>query len=191
MEATLDWISGISWMLVYVIAIYLGIQRKTYCIPGICICLNFSWEMLAVLVRVIQHSPLNSGFVSQLLWLIWDVGVLYTWIRFSDRYTWRKMILFSGMAIIMVLTTLGLSLWEVTAFTINLIMSVTFLFQLDKQVYPSVLIALLKCVGTLAATVLNGVVYRNYLILAIGGLCLFADLCYLYEIWKCKATANE
>lgn len=79
MEVILDWISGISWTLVYALAIYHGIKEARYCIPAVCICLNFSWELLAVMARAFTHSPLDSGFISQILWLVLDVGVLFTW----------------------------------------------------------------------------------------------------------------
>lgn len=191
MEAALDWTSGIAWTLVYIVAIYIGISKKTYCIPAACICLNFNWEALVVLVRVIQRSPLNSGFISQILWLVLDIGVLFTWILHNGSRTWKKTVLFIGSAILMAISTLVFGLWAEAAFTINLIMSMAFLFRLDKQMYSSMLIAILKCIGTLPATILNGLLYDNTLILAIGGLCLIADVYYLFELLQRKTTLKE
>ena len=82
----------------------------------------------------------------------------------------------------MAAAVLGLGRWEETAFIINLIMSVLFLFPGSRQVYPSLPIAILKCLGTLSATFLHGIVQDDFLILTIGGLCLIADICYIYEV---------
>ena len=187
MEVILDWISGISWTLVYALAIYHGIRKKTYCIPAVCICLNFSWELLVVAVRVLTRSPMDSGFISQLLWLALDVGVLYTWLRYASEPPWKKkIVLFLTAAAVMATATLYAGFWEESAFIINFIMSVAFLFRMDKGIFCSLLIAILKCVGTLPATILNGMLNRNLLILTIGGLCLLADLLYIHDIMRTK-----
>lgn len=193
MHVILDWISGMSWTLVYALAMYHGIRKETYCIPAVCICFNFSWEMWTVLVRVCNRSALDSGFISQLLWLVLDVGVLYTWFRYASGISWKKkMTLLLGAAVIMAGATLCAGFWEESAFVINLIMSVAFLFRVDRQIFRSLPIALLKCLGTLPAAILNGILYRNFFVLAIGGLCLFADLLYIYEILKDhKTEINE
>lgn len=191
MEVVLDWISGISWTLVYITAICIGINKKTYCVPGISICLNISWELWVVLIRVKQRSSLDSGFVSQLLWLILDFGVLYTWIRYAKESDWKKVLLLFGAAVAMAVIELGVGLWAEAAFAINLIMSVTFLFRLDKKTFVSLPIAVLKCLGTLPATILNGVLYKDGFVLAIGGLCLIADVYYIYDIWKQKTAIKK
>lgn len=183
MLTILDWFSGICWALVYILAICLGIRKKTYYIPAVCICLNISWEILVVLARVYQASPLDSGFVSQILWLLLDIGVLATWLRYATNRSFiRKCMMFCGTIIIMMIFTLGLGLWKETAFLINLIMSVSYLFRIDKQIQLSLPIAILKCVGTLAATILNGVLLNDWFILLIGGLCFIADVYFIYEI---------
>ena len=182
MAAALDWTSGISWTLVYAIAVYIGLRKKTYCIPGVCICLNFTWELFVVLARIQEHSPLNSGFVSQLLWLVLDVGVLYTWLRYGNGTKKKKLAMLFLCALVMAAVTLGANLWAYAAFVINLIMSVIFLFSLDKSMCPCLSIALLKCLGTSPATVLNGLIQRDLFILCVGGLCMIADLYYIFDL---------
>ena len=187
MSTALDWINGICWSIVYLIAIVAGIRKKTYCIPAVCICLNFSWEFWVVLVRIMEQSPLSSGFVSQLLWLILDVGVLWTWMRDGQGVSIKKKwMLLIGAAALMAAVTVGAGRWLEAAFSINLIMSVAFLYQTDQQVYRSAPIAFLKCIGTFAATILNGMIDRNLFALAIGGMCLIADVCYINDLWKNK-----
>lgn len=190
MAEALDWISGIAWTIVYAVAVYIGIQKKTYCIPSICICLNFNWELFAVLVRIWQHSSLNSGFISQLLWLVLDAGVLYTWICYGADAIQRKFSVLFLSAFCMAAITVGANLWAHAAFSINLIMSVAFLFGMDKRMYPSLFVALAKCVGTFSATILNGVLNRDYFILSIGGLCMIADLWYIFD-WLACSKSNK
>ena len=183
METALDWVSGIAWSAAYILAILFGCRKKTYAIPALCICLNFSWELWVVMARMMQHSPFNSGFVSQLLWLVLDIGVLLTWLCFGSQPIWKKLLLFLFAAAGMALFTFVADLWAETAFVINAIMSVVFLFRLDRQIHTSLSIAVLKCIGTFPATILNGILHKHLLILTIGGLCLLADLLYIYELW--------
>ncbi len=183
-EEILDWSSGIAWTLTYLIAVYVGFRKKAYCIPAICICLNFSWELFVVSMRIVEKSSFNSGFVSQLLWLILDIGVLCTWLRYGIKVAFKKKLFMLCSSILaMAVATVGLGLWDVAAFAINLIMSVSFLFRLDKRVPILLSVAILKCLGTLPATILSGVLHTNILIITVGGLCLIADLWYIYEIW--------
>ena len=182
MSEVLDWISGISWSCVYAVAFCFGIRKECYCIPAICVCLNFSWEACVVLQRILYNSPLDSGFIIQLLWFVLDIGVMYTWFKYSPMKASFKLLLFAGAAVAMVMVTLVIGLWEYVAFAINLLMSVVFLFHLDRHIYPLQSIAVFKCIGTLAATFLNGILLRDLVIFAIGGSCFLADILYIIEL---------
>lgn len=182
MIAVLDWTSGFCWSLVYLIATFIGIRQRTYCIPSICICLNFSWEIWIVLVRIFSFLPMDIGFIIQILWAVLDIGVVYTWFRFSTMVLRKKVHMFVAVVLIMAIVTVFARLWSIVAFGINLFMSIAFVVQLDKQVHPSFVIALLKCIGTLAATVLNGIIMRDYVILLLGMLSLIMDLYYIIDL---------
>ena len=186
MNAALDWISGISWSLVYVIAIIIGIRKKALGIPAVNICLNICWESCVVIARVIGRSEFDSGFISQLLWLGLDIGLLCVFFKHANWLpVLKKLVYLGGAAISMVLCTWMLGLWAETAFAINLIMSIFFLWSNHKRVFSSLTIAVLKFVGTLSATILNGIIHQDYIIVALGGLCFIADICYIIETVKC------
>lgn len=187
MIIVLDWISGICWSLVYLIATFKGVHQKAYFIPALCICLNYSWEMWIILVRSFLHFPIDMGFIIQIIWAILDIGVVYTWIRYNKNTLCKKLCWFIVVMLVMSVFTMITGLWNLVAFGINLIMSITFVLRLDKQVHLSYIIAVLKCIGTLAATVLNGILIRNYGILLLGMLCLLADIYYIIDLkltWK-------
>lgn len=189
MNAALDWISGIAWSLVYLLSIGLGVRKKTYCIPAVCICLNFSWEIWVVLIRVLGDFSIFSGSISQLLWLVLDIGVLFTWFKYEKKMTTREKYQLLFLSVIaMAVACLGLGKWSESAFVINLVMSIAFLFQWDKNVYPSIGIAILKCLGTAPATVLNGISRKDFLITLIGGLCLIADIFYIFEVMRSRKS---
>ena len=139
-----------------------------------------------VFARSVQGAPISSGFISQILWLLCDVGVLVTWFLFATNLSvFSKCVLFGGSVIIIAVPTLALNFWAETAFIMNFIMSVSFLFRIDKQMKQSLPIAILKCIGTLSATILNGVIYHDGFILLVGGLCLIADVLFIYVV-ACK-----
>ena len=70
--------------------------------------------------------------------------------------------------------------WLFSVFLINLIMSTEFIVRQhrDHTNWASLWIAVCKLAGTLSASILNGAMYRNALVLWLGGLCLLADIYY-------------
>lgn len=190
MTILLDATTGLCWAAVYIIAIIIGIRSKTYCIPWLAICCNLSWEISVVLDRCMNHSPLDSSFIYQILWLILDVGVLVTWlIRKNKNIGVQIAVLFVILAITLFSNLIG-GFWKESVFLINLLMSALFLFKADTKVIDSISIAILKCVGTLAATILNGFIYANLIVVALGGFCFIADLCYICDVFAQRRSAS-
>lgn len=184
MTAVLDLISGVCWSVTYVAAVVLGVRKKIWYIPKLAICQNFAWEFWVVMERILTGSPLSTAFVIQIAWLALDVGVLFTWVHY-DRGDPRNKLgnatLFLGVFALMYLLAFRLGAWEFTAFAINAIMSAAFLLRENREedAPKSCLIAVTKLVGTLAATILNGIIWRNMLLLWLGGICLLFDGRYL------------
>lgn len=195
MTTTLDWFCGISWSLAYVVAVFQGFKRKTYCIPRFAVCMNFSWEFWVVISRIQTDSPLNSGFISQLLWLSLDVGVLISWLMYDKGLRRKtKLGIFVVVFGVVCLWAFIFEGWRSSVFIINLLMSIEFLGDYFRQgkCASSLLIALFKLVGTLAATVLNGLVYYTPVTLWIGGCCFILDMYYLFcLITKRKEVFDE
>lgn len=195
MNTALDISSGICWSIVYIMAIVLGFQRKAWYIPKLAICQNFAWELLVVINRL-QSGSYGIAFAIQLLWLLLDIGVLITWLIYdrTGKYIWLKNTgLLLGVSVAMYILAYRAGKWEFAAFLINAIMSAGFVLRLYRNdTFPeSVIIAGAKLVGTLAATILNGLIWWNPVLLWLGGLCLLLDGYYLISILNNKMAGEK
>ena len=176
----LDACMGICWSLVYILAIALGIQQKTWCIPAVSICLNFSWEFWVVTFRLIHGGASGLAFYTQLGWLILDIGVLLTLICYFPK----KHFVFVGLVVSLMIGWVLLFRLEwflEFAFLDNALMSLLFIRRKlrDGTKGDSRLIGEAKLLGTLSSTVLEGVLRRNFFALYVGGICLILDAYYL------------
>ena len=192
--------SGACWTVVYVAGIRLGLRDRTYAIPFWALALNFAWEVLNTLLGYRQ-----SGLVLQVginaIWTFFDVGILYTYFRYGRKSFPRHLpprwfLIWSLLGLLTAFVLQGAFLQEFglmvgrayAAFLQNLLMSVLFigmLVQRGSREGQSVTIAVSKWLGTLAPTMLFGVVGAegfdgpNGLILVVGLLCSVFDLLYL------------
>lgn len=184
MNMFLDMVSGVSWSLVYLTAIIVGCKHRTWCIPKLAICQNFAWEFWVVLNRICTGGTHSIAFAIQLAWLLLDIGVLITWLIFDQinakHFSSNLLLLYVVFAALYLLAYRAKN-WEFSAFLINAIMSAAFIIRAHKDPGPwqSRFIAAGKLIGTLAATILNGIIYWNPLLLWLGGLCLLLDSYYL------------
>lgn len=187
MTTLLDFACGFSWTAAYIAAIVCGYRHKTWCIPALSICMNFSWELCAVLNRVMEGSVSGLPFAIQLSWLIFDVGIFASWLLFdrkSKKLKYRNLLLFAAVFIAVCWTTWIAEQWEFSVFLINVIMSAEFIYRLsvDDSKWTSRTIAITKLIGTLAATTLNGLIFRNLTVLWLGGICLILDGYYALRL---------
>lgn len=194
MITALDVTSGICWSIVYITAIFLGFLRKSWYIPKLAICQNLTWELLVVVNRL-QSGSYGIAFIIQLVWLLLDIGVLLTWLLYDRKETFssiKKIGLLLTVFLAMYMLTSRAGKWEFAAFLINAIMSVGFvlwLFQ-EKTQHSSTVIAVAKLLGTLTATILNGWIWWNPLLLWLGGLCFLLDGYYLI-VSLCNKKAGD
>lgn len=188
MNTALDLVCGIGWSLVYIMAITLGIRHKAYCIPKFSICMNFSWELLVVITRLQNGSADTLGFVLQLSWLLLDVVIVITWLLFDRKTSILKNLgILLCVMLVVYLWAYRAGGWQSSVFVDNIIMSSEFVYRRkrDNAFMPSRFIAVAKLIGTLAATILNGWLIRNMLVLWLGGLCFLLDLYYLILLFDC------
>ena len=193
MHSLIDLVCGISWSIVYIVAIAIGLKKSVCCIPSYALCMNFSWELCAVVNRSLNGTSFSTGYVSQLFWLILDIGVLLTWVRYNHALQFKAKVfrllflLFSVYAVAVFLDE-----WLVSVFTINLLMSIEFFVALRAEtIYPSILVALFKMIGTFAATILNGLVISDRFVLWIGGCCLILDIYYFVCLLQKEVTYEK
>ena len=185
MLLTLDVISGICWSIVYIIANIIGFRCKTWCIPKVAVCTNFSWEFLVVTYRLLTGQIHSFAFLIQFVWLILDIGILTTWLLYDTRdrrYALRNILLFILVFASIYLIACRQAMWEYVAFIINLLMSILFVYRLYKdpqKKWISFTVGICKMLGTMAATLRCGILCCNSLIAWLGGLCFIADVLYI------------
>jgi hypothetical protein len=203
-------ISGVCWTIVYIEGIRLGFRDKSYAIPFYALALNFAWEALYTFFGF-RLNGVTVQNIFNAVWLIFDIGILYTYFKFGQKYfrtglknpsTHRdgaEKTLFVGWSILGLVTAFALQyalLKEFgvakgagySAFLQNLLMSALFIAMLagrGNREGQSLSIAVNKWIGTLAPTILYGLIGEggfprgSFLILVAGLLCTVFDLIYI------------
>ncbi|KIF03215.1 hypothetical protein PL81_25550 [Streptomyces sp. RSD-27] len=190
---TLTLVSGLAWTLVYVEAVRVGVRDRTYAMPVAALALNLAWEVTYAVGDL--RSGLSPQGVVNVVWAAADLVIVYTYLRhgraelpaFVTRpvfAAWSALVFATGFAVQwLFLAQFGThDASRYAAFLQNLLMSGLFLGLYAARRGPrgqSLLIAVAKWLGTLAPTVLFGVVEGSGFILGLGALCSVFDLAYI------------
>lgn len=202
--------SGICWTIVYIDGIRLGFKHRSYAIPFYALAFNFAWELLYTYYGF--QTTISIQAVVNAVWLVFDAGILITYFKFGRKYfpahvpgysssgdakaTASGFIGWSVLALIAALciefafrkefgVRVGASY---AAFLQNLLMSVLFIDMLVRRASreaQSLTIAVSKWLGTLAPTILFGIIgdggfpKGSSLIVVVGILCSAFDLIYI------------
>ncbi|MGB0128936.1 MAG: hypothetical protein WBP72_14955 [Rhodocyclaceae bacterium] len=205
-------VSGVCWTIVYVEGIRVGLRDRSYAMPFWALALNFAWEVLHSVVGY-QQRGLDLQIGINGLWGLLDCGILYTYFRYGRAHfpaglpgSWFAMWALLGLLTAFLLqyafiVEFGLLAGRAyAAFPQNLLMSVLFiamLVQRRSSVGQSMTIAVSKWVGTLAPTILFGVVGGegfpgpSPLILVTGLLCSVFDLIYVAMLARVRARERS
>src|SRR5215203_625187 len=194
MALALTLLSGVAWAVVYVVAIRIGFQQRTYAIPAVALALNIAWESTYAGRGLAISDPSAQTFIN-VAWGFADVVIVYTFLRYGRRelpsfvsqpmfVTWAVLI-FAAAYVIQWLFIVEFGWGEApkySAFLQNLLMSGLFIAMFVARHGPrgqSIVIAVAKWIGTLAPTILFGVLAGSAFILGVGLLCSVFDLAYL------------
>ncbi len=202
-------VSGLCWTIVYLDGIRLGFKDRSYAIPFYALALNISWELLQTIYGF--QTTVTVQTVINAVWFIFDVGILFTFFRYGRKYfpaslppeafiVWSGFGLASAFCIeFAFIKEFGVAIGAgYSAFLQNLLMSVLFINMLVKRGSregQSVTIAVNKWIGTLAPTILYGVLGEggfpngSFLILVAGTFCSIFDLLYLWLLLKTPVGA--
>lgn len=203
----LMFISAIAWSIVYISCIRVGFQQRTYCIPLWALALNFTWELWHGFYDLHELGPQLQVIINA-IWALFDAVILYTFFKFGRQhfpknlksgwfYTWGIISLIISFLVQYAFifefgTVMGGSY---AAFMQNLLMSILFIIMLYNRhgsEGQSLTIAYSKCIGTLAPTILFGIIGSaafngpNRYILLIGFLILFFDLAYIVLLTRVR-----
>jgi len=207
-KLVLTLVSGVCWTVVYIDGIRLGIKEQSYAIPFYALALNLSWELLQTFYGF--QSDLSAPTVINAVWFVFDVGILYTYFRYGRKYFPRNLPsgAFIGWSLVGLVTAFLVEFAFIrefgvgdaagySAFLQNLLMSVLFIDMLVKRGSregQSLTIAINKWLGTLAPTILFGIIGAggfprgSSLILVLGVLCSVFDLIYIWLVFRVKSV---
>jgi hypothetical protein len=193
MDLFLTAISGLAWTIVYIDSIRIGFRQKTYAIPMAALGLNFAWESTYALHDLTAGVSLQ-GMVN-LIWALADLAIVYTFFAFGraefPRFVTRPMFTVWGILVFgasyavqwLFIGEFGVDdAARYSAFLQNLLMSGLFIAMLIARRGlrgQTLTIAIAKWLGTLAPTILIGVLDNSPFILGIGIMCSVLDLVYI------------
>jgi predicted neutral ceramidase superfamily lipid hydrolase len=200
-------VGGLSWITLYGEAVRVGLRDKSYAIPLWAIGLNFSWAVIYTIFAGRLEGPSHQVVLTSVR-LVLDILIFYTWFRFGVKHfpsnpgeqwfvQWSLLVI--AVCFILqggVILQFGLySSLAYMAFLQNLAMSLLFIAMLarrKRRKAQSMVIAYAKLTGSLAPTILYGVLGTalfhgpNYLLLVIGILSCLFDLIYISLLSKAK-----
>ncbi|MDU1540528.1 MAG: hypothetical protein E6902_13040 [Paeniclostridium sordellii] len=210
MEMFLTLISGIGWIIVYEECIRLGFKEKTYAMPLFALGLNFAWEATYSFsdIFLAAHGPLEGLNLIQAYvnasWAILDIVILFTYFKYGKNEfpksinqkhfpAWIILVIICCFALQYVfIKEFGFIMGaKYSAFLQNLLMSVMFIGMYVKRENmngQSLLLAYAKWIGTLAPTILFGILDYNILVLVCGIFCSVFDIIYIHLLSKYKKT---
>lgn len=210
METFLTILSGIGWIIVYEECIRLGFKQKTFAMPFFALGLNFAWELIYTLSDILlkAHGPLVGMTLVQTIanaaWVCLDVLILTTYFLYGKKEWPSKFSgkLFAPWSVLGLICCFALQLVfiqefgfymaaQYSAFLQNLLMSILFIAMYVKRGNmegQSILLAVAKWIGTLAPTILMGVITFNAVVLVCGIFCTVFDLIYIGLLMKEKSS---
>lgn len=206
METFLTILSGVGWIIVYEECIRLGFRQKTYAMPFFALGLNFAWEFIYTVSDIFfeAHGPLEGMTLVQTIanaaWVCLDVLILSTWFLYG-RKEWPDTIdrkWFLPWSILGLVCCFALQIVfirefgfvmaaQYSAFLQNLLMSILFIALYAKRGTlegQSVLLAVAKWIGTLAPTILMGIMTYDIVVLVCGIFCTVFDVIYIVMLLK-------
>jgi len=199
------------WFVVYVAAILQGFRFKTYSVPIVAVCANFSWEILAAFVTV---APIPLWHWGDIVWMCLDAAIVWTVLRYGrQRQTipelrhWFYPVV-AGTFIVALATQWGLEVaigdayGFIDAYLIAVMMSALFFFMYFERRSAdaySYTIAWCKLLGngltTIGFVVLYPLLYegasRTPLLYTLCAACVVLDAGYVVLLAKARAVADS
>jgi hypothetical protein len=195
-ETVFNLLSGVAWTIVYIEAIRLGFAQRTYAIPIAALGLNISWEWTYTVIDL-ANDPQQAQTWINFAWALADTVILYTYFRFGRKelpaFVTRPLFAVWGLCVVatslvvqwLFIAEFGLdghAAPSYSAFLQNLLMSGLFIAMFVGRRGTrgqSLVIAVAKWIGTLAPTIVFGILRESSFILGLGILCSILDLAYI------------
>lgn len=194
-------VSGVAWTIVYLEAIRVGFRDRTYAMPVLALGLNFAWETIYA-VHHARHGISAQGIIN-VAWALADAAIVYTYFRFGRReqpafvtppmfVAWGVLVFATSYVVqVLFIVQFGYSAAaRYSAFLQNALMSGLFIAMFAARGGvrgQSLVIAVAKWLGTLAPTIVFGVIEASPLVLGLGIICSIFDLIYIWLLVRAKA----
>ncbi len=91
-------LSGVFWLLAYILIIYRGFKDKSYGMPIVALCGNLAWEIIFGLgietgcPASWSSCPATVIQVRNFIWMLFDLIILYTVLKFGRKYFTHPMV---------------------------------------------------------------------------------------------------
>ena len=193
MTTFLTALSGIAWTVVYVAAIRIGFTQRTYALPVAALALNLAWESIYAVWGLATEPGLQASV--NLVWLLADLLIVGTFVRYGRSefpgplprswFVGGSVGLFAAAYAVQWAFVVEFGYAQAaryTAFLQNLLMSGLFIAMFLARRGPrgqSMTIAVAKCIGTAAPTIVFGIGEHSAFVLTLGLLCLAFDVGYI------------
>ena len=178
-----DILQAIFWSLAYVLLIVHAIKHKKHGIPLIAICLNFSWETVA-LIQSIGFGEFSPSLLIHIAWFTLDLLIVAMYLVHESKILQKLQEKIGFISLYFICVIILAFLFQnggmlLSCFAIDLIMAIAFVFfAFSKEIVYSPLsisIGIAKFVGDLFAWLY----YRyNEIVDVIGILVLFCNVFY-------------
>lgn len=196
LELWLMYLTGIFWILTYVMLIYKGFKDKRCGMPFAALCGNVTWEFIYFFV--FPHAAPANYIIA--LWLALDLIILFQFIRYSrddlpkllsDRFFLPTIVISLLIAFSLhYLIALEFSNLDggYSAYGLNFMMSLLFvgmLLRRDDLRGQSMSIAVFKLIGTVCASIVSFSFYPDSLLLLfLYFVTFFYDMLYVMMLHK-------
>ena len=199
--------SGIAWTIVYIDGIRVGFKQKTYAIPFWALAINIAWEAIHSILGFASYG-VTAQIIVNFAWLLFDIAILVTYFKYGKQHFPKslKKAPFIALSVFILGLSFIMQYMFVVEFTLvkgasyaafiqNVLMSVLFIKMLidrNSSIGQTKLIAYAKWLGTLAPTILFGIIgvnavfggKPNLFILVFGIICSVFDITYIVMLTK-------
>lgn len=205
-QIILNLISGLGWVTVYILCIYIGFKHKTYCIPWVSLCINYAWELYFSVApkKYDKQTPWHRAVA--IVWSLIDTVIVIQLIIYGFKYvqsSMSKLVFYANIVFVFSSALTFIILFNenfdpvgaYSAFGDNYLMSILFIKMFydrrkitdDPLQGQSIWIAICKCIGTLGASITWGVCqgYDDPVIVYMYVMITLLDLTYIgLLVWE-------
>lgn len=182
-----DVLQAIFWSITYILLIIYSIKNKKHAIPLIAICLNYSWEIVALFNN--SGNLYDNIFFIHLSWFVLDTVIILLFLFYETNFKNNicKKILF--LISLLFLSFTNTILFEmgymlVTCFTIDLIMAVCFVCFICRVNLNKPFMFLLIGITKLFGDIFAWLEYKEYsaIVNIFGIIVLVLNIIYIFIV---------